>query len=330
MSEADRNGSGSNAGLGNEKSGSTVRAANLQKRLADCYPGLLERYPIDDYIDLLDATPQREHYHYISPEVAAYQQQVLDSFGQTGLEDYNRATMLGLIDAFDERSAKHNYPKSIIDQFKTNFSRIELKIDRVEPESFLHTNDRFLKDFAICRQCVFPAGGAWIVDRDKSFSRNVLFTGGIRQFFRFLLFYLFVARGNAPLYLIHTHLDLLEGFNAKELEKCHARIAEMLERHPEVKGLYGSSWLIDPAIERVSPRHAYFRKQRQDNGAWVFRVGEDLHGGALETSATRRRLYEEGKYIPTAYLVVWTRKKMIDWARRYALEQRASGEGQSL
>ena len=320
MTETNRKISGSSLVHGKAKSGSTAQARTLRGQLESGYSALFEQHPIEDHIALLDATPRGKHYHYITPEVAAFWREILDGYGPQGAETYNRVTMLALMDAFQERAAQRNYPESIVDQFRLNFGRIEKKIGEAKFGAYVHTEDLFLKDLAICRLRVFPGGGAWIVDEHIGFSRAPLLTGGVGQFFKFLFLLLFVTRGNAPFYHLHIHLDLLDDFNAEAFAECHARIVEMLERHPEMKGIIGSSWLVDPALEKVSPQHVFIRKQRQDNGGWVFRVGVDIHGGALAKSATRRRLYEEGKYVPTAYLAVWTRNKMIAWARRRARE----------
>ena len=277
---------------------------------------LFERYPVEEYIERLDATPKGTPYHHLMPEVAKFWLEVLDDYGPDALESYNRVTMLVLIETFEERAADRNYPDSVITQYRSSFSRIEKTIVESEFGTYSHTSDTFLKDFAICRQKAFPVGGAHIVDEYSGFSRTALLSGGIGQFFRFLFSLLFVSQGNMPFYVTHTHLSEIEDFGPEGRDECYARIAEMLERHPEMKGMYSASWFNDPALEEVSPRLAYLRKVPQENGAWVFRVGEDIEGGALSKSATRRKLYEDGKYIPTAYLVVWPRKEIIAWAKR--------------
>ena len=281
------------------------------------YPWLFDRYPVEDYIERLDATPTGTAYRHIAPEVKKFWNVVLDDYGQDALESYNRVTMLVLIEKFDERSAGRNYPDSVIARYRSSFKRIERTIGSSELGTYAHTSDIFLKDFAICRQKAFPAGGAHIVDEYSGFSRAALLSDGVGQFFRFLFFLLFVSRGNSPFYVTHTHLSEVDDFGPEGRNDCYARIAEMLERHPEMKGMYSSSWFNDPALADISPRLAYLRRVPTENGAWLFRVGEDIEGGALAKSATRRKLHEDGKYIPTAYLVVWPRRKIIAWAKRH-------------
>jgi hypothetical protein len=93
-------------------------------------------------------------------------------------------------------------------------------------------------------------------------------------------------------------------------------MAEMLEFNPHIKGVSGGSWFYDPEIENVSPRLAYLRQRPQQRGAYVFYSHVDIDGGALSKSQTRRDLYDQGKYLPKAYFIVWPRQKVIAWSRQ--------------
>lgn len=314
----ERKGLGSGDAQGTGDAGSEAPARKVCGQLQGRYPELFERYPVEDYIYLLDVTHQGESFYKMAPRVASFWHEVLDGYGPEGLETYNRVAMLALIDAFEERAAQHDYPQSVVDQFQLNFVRIKRNIFEAEIGTYLHSGDSFIKDFSICRQIAFPGGGAWTVDCHGGFPRATLLRGGIGQFFKFMFLFLFVTKGREPFYMAHVHNDLVRGHTAEEREACHLRIAEMLVHHPEIKGQCGIGWLVDPAVEDVSPRLAYIRKVPQENGAWVFRVGEDINSGALAKSPTRRKLYQEGKYMPTSYLYVWPRKKFIAWARRRA------------
>ena len=72
MTETNRNSSGSSLTHGEAKSGSAEQAQTLRGQLESGYPALFEQNPIEDHIALLDATPRGKHYHYLTPEVAAY------------------------------------------------------------------------------------------------------------------------------------------------------------------------------------------------------------------------------------------------------------------
>jgi hypothetical protein len=289
--------------------------ADTRSRIESRYPAMFAQYSVEDYTRLLDDTQQGESMFATSPRVTAFWNIVLDAWGANGLEAFNRVTMLALIESFEERAVAHNYPPAVLEQFRISFRRIERNIEHGEPGTYIHTGDNFIKDFSVCRQIAFPGGGAWVIDCHGGFPRRVLFKGGIGQFFRLAYLYLFVTRGNRPFYMPHIHNELTHWHTPEQRLACHARIAQMLERNPQVKGLSGSSWLLDPAVPHISPMLSWVRKIPSENGAWYFRVGEDIGGGALTRSATRRKLYEEGKYTPVAYMNIWPRKKMIAWAR---------------
>lgn len=285
------------------------------------FPELFVQYPVDDYIRLLDDTHKSKSMFHVPDSVAVFREGVINRWGREALEVYHRVTMLTLMDAFAERASGFNYPKSIIAQFKINFARIREHIAQSEIGTYAHTADNFTKDFAICRQTAFPAGGCWVIDHHGSFPRRVLFTGGVIQFFRLAWLYLFVTRGHRPFYSPHIHDDLVQWYTPEQAYAYRLRIAEMLRCHPKVKGLAGASWMTDPVVAEVSPKLRWVREIPSKNGCQYFRAREDIDGGALVRSPTRRKLFNEGKYVPTQYLRVWPRDRLISWATRERRQQ---------
>jgi hypothetical protein len=87
---------------------------------------------------------------------------------------------------------------------------------------------------------------------------------------------------------------------------------------PQLLGMFGASWFYDPVLDDISPRLAYLRKIPQDGGAHVLYVstGGDHIDNATSTSPSRRKLYEEGKYMPKSYMLAWGKREQIDWAKR--------------
>ena len=123
--------------------------------------------------------------------------------------------------------------------------------------------------------------------------------------------------GRGPLFRMHLDSRHLEEFNLLGRNQCFARIAELLEAMPGVRGLVGTSWFYDPQLERISPHLHYLRKVPMDGGAFL-RIdgpGEIHTQRATARSETRRRLYEEGKYSPVCATVVWPRKDLLAWSR---------------
>ena len=147
----------------------------------------------------------------------------------------------------------------------------------------------------------------------SGFPRSLMVRGGLNQGLR-VLSLLIKLWGNKPFYSHHTHLSELEEFNPVDFTRCNLRLADMLKLNPEIKGVHCGSWLYDPALETVSPHLSYMRALQQDNSALVFYAGISIEGGALAKSKTRRSLYEQGKYIPKSYHIIWPRQRLIDWA----------------
>lgn len=89
-----------------------------------------------------------------------------------------------------------------------------------------------------------------------------------------------------------------------------AAFAESIERRPDLRGLAAASWLRSPDTHRVSPRLAAVNAPILADGGFVTTVGrapEDV----FARSATRKRLYEEGTFMPTIGLVLWPRADML-------------------
>ena len=42
-------------------------------------------------------------------------------------------------------------------------------------------------------------------------------------------------------------------FNPAGYVRFFQRVAELLRRNPRVKGIVGTSWLVDPVLEQISP-----------------------------------------------------------------------------
>jgi hypothetical protein len=124
--------------------------------------------------------------------------------------------------------------------------------------------------------------------------------------------------GFKPFVQIHTHLSNLADFTEEGWNECYRCCADLYGVRPDLLGMFGSSWFYDPELDVISPRLAYLRDCPMESGANLFFVeaGGSAIGNATATSPSRRRLYEDGKYLPKSYMLVWGRDAQIDWARR--------------
>ncbi|WP_374261316.1 hypothetical protein [Zoogloea sp.] len=176
--------------------------------------------------------------------------------------------------------------------------------------------DLFHKDFGLVTLRLFAAA-AQLLDIRCGIPRSILFTEGALAS---------VRKGQAimgmggfkPYVQIHTHLSDLDDFNEEGWNACYRCCAELYERMPQLLGMFGASWFYDPALDEISPRLAYLRKIPEDGGAHLFYVssGGSQIDNATSTSPSRRKLYEEGKYMPKSYMLAWGRREQMAWAKR--------------
>ncbi len=96
----------------------------------------------------------------------------------------------------------------------------------------------------------------------------------------------------------------------------------MLKLHPEIRGVRTGNCFNDPVFETISPRLTYLRKMPQDNGAYVFYSNVEINSGALAKSKTRQKLFEQRKYLPKSYAVIWPRRPLLAWAAVVRAEER--------
>lgn len=278
---------------------------------------LLTMFPLTTYIDCLKNYPEIGRYAFESSEIKEYCNNIVKYSNEQTLELYHKLVLITLIVKAEDRLQAEPLPDDIKKLYVTNFERIIRNIESNAPGVYKYQNDRFCKDLAVCNLRLIPAGAQKI--HLDGISRRFLTTGGIRQFFKGLIFIFFELGGFEPLYQMHTASgdpDLMAKFNPDGWDLFYRRVANLLKINANIKGLFGSSWFFDPRLVEISPRLKYLREIVVNNGGKLFYLGTSIQGtkDALLKSQTRRRLYQEGKYIPTDYLVIWARKKLIEWA----------------
>jgi hypothetical protein len=294
----------------------TVRAAESKRRLRLEHPQIFDALAVDEVIQSFDAMPSEAPYHRVPPRVADVWRDARSSFGAIGLATFQHVTMLTLIEQFEDRAREFRYTPAIRRRFEISFTRIIDAIENRTGSAYQEVDDLLLKDLAICRQWLFPTG-AQIVEKCSAFDRSLMLRRGPKQFLTVVRTIL-ACGGNRPFYQIHTHLNELEEFNPEGWDACYLRIAEMLRLNPEIKGMWGGSWFYDPALESVSPNLVYLRSRPEQNGAIVVYSNIDIDGGALSRSNTRRDLYNQKRYMPTAYALIWPRDALLEWAEKQA------------
>ncbi|WDE06956.1 hypothetical protein SG34_008730 [Thalassomonas viridans] len=207
-----------------------------------------------------------------------------------------------------------NYSQSVLDEYEKVFNNILANCESDAGWSKKKI-DVYWKELAMVRQIMFPAG-LLISERYSGFSSKQAIHLNRLTTLSFLKF-LALHKGNKGYYEIHLYAPEMRQFNEPGWNESYVRLAEMMKSHPEVKGMFGISWFYDPQLRDISPRLMYLQDVPLKNGARSFYLGDDDTGNALSKSKSRMQLYQEGKYTPKSYLLIWPRKDMIAWADQY-------------
>lgn len=292
---------------------SLPQTAPLLAQLSDENRTLLGKFDPDRAIAMLDRLPANKPYNRVPAELVTLWNDLVRGFGEKGFAAFNGSVMLRLIGDFERRAAEVRYSESIRQRFDHSLNRIVRSIGDATFEKYRTQSDILLKDLGICRQKLIPTGTCVI--EPTWYHRALMVRGGLGQAAN-VLKALIECGGNGPFYEMHTHLSELGEYDAEGWDRSYARMGDMLELNPHVKGVWSGSWYYDPEIERISPRLAYLRLRPQQRGAYVFFSNVDLNGGALSKSQTRRSLHMQGKYLPKAYVIVWPRRKVLAWSRQ--------------
>jgi len=287
------------------------------KALATHGNTVLANFDVEDYRRELDAQPPDSYYLTFSDKARAMWDDMLGRFGNEGFAIIHCKVMIEAISCFDARLPADGYPDSILDCFRRSYTRILDKIRSLDFTGYDQPRDLLFKDLGICRQTLMP-GGARVIEPISAFPRSLIFRGGLRQFLEASWFMLFKSRGNSPFFNLHTHDFEIEKFNEEGWSRLFLCIADLLESRPYMKGVYvGSGWLYDPNLPKVSPRLGYHLGLTLPNGARTFFYAyDDENSYAFAKSATRRRLFEEGKYRPALHVLIWPRKELLAWAAK--------------
>jgi hypothetical protein len=292
--------------------------AKLRAQIACSYPDLLNRFPVVDYVHSLDSTDPLRGYCHVPSPVHKWCSEIEALGGTVVLENYHKTVLAYLITDFDNRIKGLRVPDSILDLVTITFQRILAQLWNAEYDFYLYSNELFCRDLALCRLKLLPCGSE-LVDVYSGIPRSILLRKDVQQAVHCIRFFLPKGSGFRPWYESHWDRRLIRSFTPQDYDQCYLRIAALLELNPAIKGMAGFSWWYDPALESISPNLTFLRKVPLDNGAQLFRAGTNTAAirAAIHLSAERRRLYDSGKYLPTVYLLAWSRNDMLEWANRY-------------
>ena len=197
-------------------------------------------------------------------------------------------------------------PDDFSDLYNRYFKKICLRAKNLDP--IVSCGDTFEKDVSICLGKSVLVGARIICE--NGFSRTLLIKGGFKQFIDILKVLIKLRLKNIG-FEMHTHLGYLDEFSADGWHDTLIRCQQFLVKNKHDL-LFVCSWIYDPNLYVISPNLKYHVEDGVVFGAIHARWGEvGPKCGALSKSKKRKKLYDEGKYTPEAYCLIWHKSKMF-------------------
>jgi hypothetical protein len=287
---------------------------------------LLNKFPLQNYITMLDNQPSSFAFGDLSEECKNYCNSIMQAAGDHALSVYHRLLLLTLVEQNHTVIYSSDSPDEIRRLYDDYFEKIIQQVLINEDEFYRYSNDKFCKDLALCRLKMIPVGA--VIMEQARFPKRFLVKKGVGQFVQGICFIVRELKVLWPLY--QMHLDSRPGsaslaeFNPDGWKRTFVIIAELLKTQPHIRGAFGSGWFCDPALEAISPNLSFTWQLFVNNGGKLFYNGTSkacIHDALLK-SPTRRRFYKEGLYKPSRYILAWSRDKLIQWAEGLTSEFR--------
>lgn len=283
----------------------------IRAHLASLAPGLLDEFPPDDLATAFAAMPPLAPYHARPARFAEALQAAERAGGRAAVEALCRLVMVTLI--------RHG---PVLHGLKLTDELADLRKDALDtilagveqPRRGFHhpDNDAFLKDLAVCRGKLLPAG-VELIEPHAGIGRRIVTEGGLAEIAPRAWFFLTRMDGFKPFCALHFDRRRIAEFNAAGYAALYRRLAELLALNPAIKGVVSASWWHDPALARISPELGFVDALPRAAGAQVFRSIENAHAtaDAVRFAPERARLYREGAWQPRVHLLAWPRRDLL-------------------
>jgi hypothetical protein len=216
--------------------------------------------------------------------------------------------------ALDHFEVEDRLPSSIVALYPKFFDRLVTFLSTRACYSYPH--EYYSKDVRYALGLTVPCGTHQLDLRNrvgpKLILRDVIASRSVNSALAYA-----ACRGWGRWYANHLDLRAMKEFNSDGWTASFVRMAEALKLNPDVRGVAGVSWFHDPRVRDISPHLGYIQTPTSF-GAFLANMGSAPHhiANATVRSSTRQKLYEEGKYSPTCYLLAWPRNALIAWAER--------------
>lgn len=279
-------------------------------------PDLPADISLEGFIQAATDVGPLDHYKYFSDTARGMVERVSASCGVSAARAFLRAALGRTIGTWVSARQYERLPPLCAYFHARQLNRIAHDIDASADWLDL-CDDLFQKEFGIVSLRLYVAG-AELVDYRCGIPRSIVVRAGVSKIMANLAVMQRLG-GFKPYFQSHLHAFNLDSFNEEGRNDLYRCCAELYALHPECLGMFGSSWFYDPVLDRISPRLSYLRTIPLAGGAHLFYVqdGGEATSSAIAKSATRRQLYEEGKYVPKTYTLVWGRKEQIKWSQAH-------------
>jgi len=216
--------------------------------------------------------------------------------------------LIDRIAIFEKTLAQTRLAAEFAYHYRDSFHRILDQIDR-NPGVGDIGSDAFMKDLWLTRGVMIPAYASILWPRSGLSIRAVL-RGGLPAIYKVMRH----CGGWRPMLEGHTHDSMARAYwNEAGWRETMRLCALTMLAMPAVRGSFGVTWYYDPAVLDITPKLGFTHRLQLDHGAFRFCIGssEAAIGHALAANAARRNRYREGKYLPTDYAIVWSRRALI-------------------
>lgn len=230
---------------------------------------------------------------------------------------FNRWLVVKLVEMFDDSRAPVKAPPTVRALYPSECERILAQSESLPDEHFSLANDAFLKDLGLLSTRLLPVG-LYVCDPFGRLPARLGLKHGLGQAASFTRMALFEMRGLAPVLTSHIHELATQHLSEETWTPAHLRQAEILQANPRLRAVAGASWACDPRIAEITPHLAFVGEGPLVAGGYRFYLRPDPpeESGALETSRTRRTLFEKGQYTPEVWVAIISRPRLLRWAEQ--------------
>lgn len=283
------------------------RVAEVLDGLMSAHPGLAEAVAALPF-DRFDAAHRPEGPVYKYNHVPAELRAMLLSVPEPLRSPWLCALLLWHIERFDGAFAGSGLHPEFALHYGDAFHRIMDQI-AADPSFADLDKDSFLKDLWLTRVVMIPAFAQVWWPYSGIGAKPVLRAGSSAISYVFLR-----CGGRRPFMEGHTHDPVAKAYwNEAGWGEALRLAALALPALPHLCGAFGTAWFYDPAVKEISPRISFAQDLQVGRGAHRISIGSNdaAISNATATSPSRRALFEEGRYIPTDYAVIWSRSDLI-------------------